>query len=381
MCNCAGIVILNESCEKVLLVKPANKSNGFLSFPKGGFINGIDHDLFACAIRELHEETGLDPSMIKFAETITFQENSLKGHERRRYWVAKTIGEPSMFTFDKKEIMEVKWYDIKTVLTNKPSNLLPSRYDIIKNIEAQKTRWIWREPISLNKSVESKESSTAVPMEIEPPQPKPKEPFPRESRLLVKLLRHHLSEFKHDAEGFVDVRFIIPRLCTTKRLMTLSDIRELVKFDNEFSKQRLCLIEDAHGAKIRANQGHSNVDDLTAIYERITTPSPWLVHGTKSTVVDAIKRTGLSRMGRTHIHCIDWLSFKENGKAISGFRASSDMVAFVDMIAAMKAGIIFERSQNQVVLTKGDENGVIPVQFLEFKTMKEFDYFLHNEAP
>ncbi|CAE6418451.1 unnamed protein product [Rhizoctonia solani] len=109
---------------------------------------------------------------------------------------------------------------------------------------------------------------------------------------------------------------------------------------------------------IRANQGHTlKVDDLET--KPITDPSevPCAVHGTNFTAWESIKEQGLSRMRRNHIH----LASGRPGVSgvISGMRKSSQVLIFIDVAAAMAAGIIFSVSANGVILTTGDSNGLL----------------------
>ncbi|KAJ1306594.1 hypothetical protein OPQ81_007594 [Rhizoctonia solani] len=110
---------------------------------------------------------------------------------------------------------------------------------------------------------------------------------------------------------------------------------------------------------IRANQGHTlKVDDLET--KPITDPSevPCAVHGTNLKAWESIKAQGLSRMRRNHIH----LASGRPGASgvISGMRSSSQILIFIDIAAAIAAGILFHLSANGVILTAGDSNGLIP---------------------
>ncbi|CAE6468429.1 unnamed protein product [Rhizoctonia solani] len=110
---------------------------------------------------------------------------------------------------------------------------------------------------------------------------------------------------------------------------------------------------------IRANQGHTlKVADLET--KPITDPSevPCAVHGTNLKAWESIKEQGLSRMNRNHIH----LASGRPGASgvISGMRNSSQILIFIDVAAAMAAGISFHLSANGVILTPGDSNGLIP---------------------
>lgn len=82
---------------------------------------------------------------------------------------------------------------------------------------------------------------------------------------------------------------------------------------------------------MRASQGHSlkkiRADDLMeAITEPMDTP---VIHGTTLQAWDQIKRQGLSKMGRNHIHFAVGLPDDPNVK--SGIRKSSQVFIYIDV--------------------------------------------------
>ena len=81
-------------------------------------------------------------------------------------------------------------------------------------------------------------------------------------------------------------------------------------------------------------------------------------------------------MNRNHIHFASGLpaGFKSiadqdvnivAAPVISGMRKSSTVLIFVDVTSAMEAGIKFWMSDNGVILSEGNEEGVLPIQFFE----------------
>ena len=78
---------------------------------------------------------------------------------------------------------------------------------------------------------------------------------------------------------------------------------------------------------------------------------PYVVHGTTHKFWPLIKQTGLNRMARTHIHMA--VGLPGENQVISGMRSSSHIVIRVDVAAAMRAGIPFFVSANNVVLSPG----------------------------
>ncbi|KAI9027841.1 phosphotransferase KptA/Tpt1 [Hyaloraphidium curvatum] len=110
---------------------------------------------------------------------------------------------------------------------------------------------------------------------------------------------------------------------------------------------------------IRANQGHSlEVEDLDL--KEITDPAeiPVVIHGTYQKHWSSISKSGLSRMSRNHIHCASGM-LGEDG-VISGMRGSCNLFIHIDAARAMQAGLRFYRSANGVILTPGNDNGVVP---------------------
>ncbi|VVT53879.1 uncharacterized protein SAPINGB_P003796 [Magnusiomyces paraingens] len=124
---------------------------------------------------------------------------------------------------------------------------------------------------------------------------------------------------------------------------------------------------------IRANQGHSltgvevemrpllRVEDFPVAHGA---SAPCAVHGTNATAWKKIKESGgLSRMARTHIHLAPGLA--GDAHVTSGMRASATVYIYVNIAAALTAGLQFWESANGVLLSEGDENGRIPVSLFD----------------
>jgi 2'-phosphotransferase len=141
--------------------------------------------------------------------------------------------------------------------------------------------------------------------------------------------------------------------------------------------------EDPEDYLIRANQGHSMKVDteglLTPITEEAGNVPDVCVHGTDEPAWKLIlKSGGLRRMGRTHIHMASGLpaGFKtmasdategdrEAPPVISGMRKSSTILIYIDIRAALAAGVKFFVSENGVILTEGDEKGFLSHEFFK----------------
>ncbi|KAH3764080.1 tRNA 2'-phosphotransferase 1 [Pelomyxa schiedti] len=99
---------------------------------------------------------------------------------------------------------------------------------------------------------------------------------------------------------------------------------------------------------IRANQGHSfEVPELSLTCITDASKYPIVVHGTYKQHWDAIKATGLSKMGRNHVHCAKGLC---GDNVISGMRTSCEVYIFINLEQALSEGLRFFESANGVVL-------------------------------
>ena len=116
---------------------------------------------------------------------------------------------------------------------------------------------------------------------------------------------------------------------------------------------------------IGANQGHSNEIgnkiNISKLMEKITVPVELCVHGTYKKFIVSIKKTGLSKMARTHIHMAT--GYPDDSTVISGARSSADVFIIIDMEKALSDGIEFYHSTNGVILTSGVDGILEPKYF------------------
>jgi 2'-phosphotransferase len=71
-------------------------------------------------------------------------------------------------------------------------------------------------------------------------------------------------------------------------------------------------------------------------------------------------------MERNHIHfAVDY----PGGNVISGARANCDVFIEIDVPLAMQSGIVFQRSLNNVILTRG-VNGFLSPKYFKKVTVK-----------
>lgn len=191
------------------------------------------------------------------------------------------------------------------------------------------------------------------------------------SKSLSYFLRHHLDQLRCPVspDGFVPLSAILAQ--SSFRGVTIAEIEEIIQ---RCAKQRFALKKEhtASGDEeyfIRANQGHS-IKSATkagisadAIYDLITEPLPYCVHGTGARVLPSIEAEGLKKMNRTHIHLVS------RPDAKSGFKKHSNVLVHIDMAAAMADGIRFYRSENDVILTEGVDGVLEPKYFLRIEML------------
>lgn len=118
----------------------------------------------------------------------------------------------------------------------------------------------------------------------------------RISKFLSFVLRHRPDSIGIELYdgGWADVSELLRAAEQTGLRITLDELRGVVK---ENDKQRFSFSED--GLRIRANQGHSVEVDLG--YDEVVPPEV-LYHGTARRRVESIRREGLLRGSRHHVH-------------------------------------------------------------------------------
>jgi len=179
---------------------------------------------------------------------------------------------------------------------------------------------------------------------------------------LSRILRHTNCNNLMQSDGFVPIQYVL-----TKMKWDLERLNRTVANDK---KNRFTLKDNL----IRANQGHSvNVPDLELhrmsqedIESFITTHS--IIHGTTHESWNEIQKTGLSPMGRNHVHfaqvenrvlndATKFKAFCEYG--IAGVRKNADVYLTVDMKQAATQCSFFISSNNVIL------SSAIPIMFLK----------------
>lgn len=178
------------------------------------------------------------------------------------------------------------------------------------------------------------------------------------SKALARLLRHRKPHnIPIDDEGYALIDHILQHREFARFNTSVNDINHLV-VDN--SKKRFEVEYNSAGKpyKIRATQGHT-VQFRKFQLELITDPHKHgvVVHGTYKRNWRVIKKEGLSRLKRTHIHFAIGLIGQSH--VTSGMRSTCDVIIYLDMEKAMRDGLKFYESSNNVVLSEGNESGMI----------------------
>ncbi|EMD90487.1 hypothetical protein COCHEDRAFT_1179336 [Bipolaris maydis C5] len=213
---------------------------------------------------------------------------------------------------------------------------------------------------------------------------------PREVQVSKKiswLLRHGADQegLKLGKGGYVNVQDALNTKALQSLKITFAEVRDAVANNEKqrFSMIPVSILESDNPADylIRANQGHSIKVDNEGLLAPITTEAgnvpETVVHGTDERAWNLIiKSGGLRPMGRNHIHFASGLpaGFKSLDSTptsadavpvISGMRKGSTILIYIDINAALAAGIKFFISENGVILTEGNEQGFLPYTFFK----------------
>jgi len=135
-------------------------------------------------------------------------------------------------------------------------------------------------------------------------------------------------------------------------------------------KKRFEVMKEAGEWYVRATQGHSikAVDD-ESLLKRLDRHDPGLpttcVHGTYRKYLDSILQKGIIPGGgfsaRKHVHFAPYEP--GDGRVISGMRYNCEVAIYLNLKAAVIAGVPFFMSTNEVILSPG-LHGVVPPTFI-----------------
>jgi RNA:NAD 2''-phosphotransferase len=152
-----------------------------------------------------------------------------------------------------------------------------------------------------------------------------------------------------DSEGWVDVDVLLKACSKNEKFISLEQLKLVVE---ENDKQRFALSPD--GKRIRASQGHSVQVELGYHGQ---CPPEILYHGTATRFLESIRKEGLLKRQRNHVH----LSATTQTATSVGARHGKVVVLKVDAKRMHEEGHQFFLSANGVWLTER-----VPPEFIEF---------------
>jgi putative RNA 2'-phosphotransferase len=176
---------------------------------------------------------------------------------------------------------------------------------------------------------------------------------PEQAKQISKFLSYVL---RHDPQsigvtlspaGWIGIDELLAASAKHGRRITRAELEEVVRTSD---KQRFAVSDD--GSQIRANQGHSVVVDLG--YEPATPPE-FLYHGTTEKFLDSIRRHGLQKRSRHHVH----LSPNEETARAVGGRRGKAVILTIRARQMHEAGCEFYVTPNSVWLTDA-----VPPEFI-----------------
>lgn len=180
------------------------------------------------------------------------------------------------------------------------------------------------------------------------------------SKSMSYLLRHgaHKENVNIDKYGFISIENVLNWLNKDKIYATKEMISKIVTED---LKGRYTIKEENNVKYIRANQGHSfpvELLELKPITLDNVSDYSIILHGTYQKFKDSISKDGLKSMSRQHVHMISL----SNPDCFNMLRHDIDMYVIIDITKALKDGMLFYESANNVVLCPN----YIPSKYLTF---------------
>lgn len=171
------------------------------------------------------------------------------------------------------------------------------------------------------------------------------------SKFLSLVLRHEPQKIGIvlDDQGWTDCQGLLAACAKHGKCFDHATLLEVVRTND---KQRFAMSEDR--SRIRANQGHSVSVDLALTAK---TPPDHLHHGTVARFLDAIRREGLKKGARHHVH----LSPDLTTATKVGERRGKPVILRIRAAEMARAGHEFFLSENGVWLTDA-----VPPEFIDF---------------
>jgi putative RNA 2'-phosphotransferase len=170
------------------------------------------------------------------------------------------------------------------------------------------------------------------------------------SKFMSLVLRHKPEELgiTLDEQGWTEVNVLLQKMQQKGFTIDMEILKQVVA---ENSKKRFAFNEDE--SLIRASQGHSVEVELGYIP---VTPPEFLYHGTAEQYVESIRKEGLQKRNRHHVH----LSAQIETATQVGLRHGKLVLLKIKSGEMQRAGYQFFVSENGVWLTES-----VPVEFIE----------------
>lgn len=165
------------------------------------------------------------------------------------------------------------------------------------------------------------------------------------------VLRHKPEEIglKLDAAGWANVDALVSAMQQHGVPITADQLAKVVDSDE---KSRYQFSSDRK--RIRASQGHSVAVDLGYQPEK---PPDVLYHGTATRFIESIRKTGLQKRNRHHVH----LSVSTKVAETVGKRYGQPVILIIDAAGMHRDDHAFYRSDNNVWLTEE-----VPARYISF---------------
>lgn len=172
------------------------------------------------------------------------------------------------------------------------------------------------------------------------------------SKFLSLILRHQpeLIGMQLDAEGWLPIDELVANANRNGKYLTRGLLDEVVETND---KKRFIISDD--GLRIRANQGHS-VEGVDLNLEP-NEPPEILYHGTVDAFLASIRKSGLTKQKRHHVH----LSADEATATKVGSRRGKPVILTIRSGDMHRAEHVFYLSANGVWLCDA-----VPSEFIEF---------------
>ncbi len=190
----------------------------------------------------------------------------------------------------------------------------------------------------------------------------------RISKALSWLLRHggmkEGIQFRSDA--YAKANDVLEFENLKNQGVTFDDLQYIV--DNN-EKKRFMMIKEEDIWYVKATQGHSmNFEDISLKPITSIDQISEAIHGTYKRFLKSIMDEGLKSMSRTHIHFS--IGVPGSDKVVSGMRTDCQILIYLDIQKCLDDKIELYLSENNVVLTKGNDGVLDSKYFLKVIDLK-----------